>query len=233
MAKEDLAFLIIYALLFLATVIILFLHGLDRLAWLGWGYLAVFCGLKIASNALQLTNTGTAAAVLICSMALVFLTLAVAFILRAALSYACTPSERPPRHKTFDLELATGPQRLPNPGRAGSHAGAGAMVLVLSTVLVCAVALLGYDDLRRPEGHPLRPQRRERLGRRLVLADAVAGVFLAVRIGGGLHWFFGRGPEANPVTGRLALRLALGTLPEVLAVLALVVGGVVTWNIAG
>lgn len=84
MAGLDLALLIIYALLFLATTVIFILYGFQRLAWVGWGYLAVFCGLKIASNALQMIHTGTAAAVLICSIALVFLTLAVAFVLRTA-----------------------------------------------------------------------------------------------------------------------------------------------------
>lgn len=92
MATLDLAFLIIYALLLLATIVISLLHGIHRLAWLGWGYLAVFCGLKVASNALQLdaprtggiTATTTAVAVLICTIALVPLTLAVAFVLRTA-----------------------------------------------------------------------------------------------------------------------------------------------------
>ncbi|ROW02466.1 hypothetical protein VMCG_06149 [Cytospora schulzeri] len=212
MACQDLEFLIIYSLLFLATTIILLLHGFHRLAWVGWGYLAIFCGLKIASNALQMTHTGTAVAVLICSIALVFLTLAVAFVLRAA---------------------------------GESHAGAGAMVLMLSIILICAVAVLGYYDLLRrwpavdgdsdPQHLPPRTRadyRRERLGKRLILAAAVAGLCLAVRVGAGLHWFFGRGPEANPVTGRLAWRLGLSTLPELLAAVALVVGGVVTWDIA-
>lgn len=119
------------------------------------------------------------------------------------------------------------------PHRGESHAGAGAMVLMLSIIFICAVAVLGYLDLRRPKGGggpPLR--RRERMGMRLMLAAAVAGLCLAVRVGGGLHWFFGSGPEANPVTGSLALRLALSTLPELLAVVALVAGGVVTWDIA-
>lgn len=146
-------------------------------------------------------------------------------------------------------ELATRPPHLSDPARphrGESHAGAGAMVLMLSIILICAVAVLGYKDLRRPGcgGHhhhhhqqqqgPLKPgpSRRGRLGRRLILAAAAAGFCLAVRVAAGMYWFFGRGPEANPVTGTLARRLAMGTLPELLAVLALVVGGAVAWDIA-
>lgn len=145
-------------------------------------------------------------------------------------------------------ELATRPAGVTpptppaRPPRGESHAGAGAMVLMLSIVLICAVAVIGYKDVGRyhylshSHSHPGqdrdRDRRRRRLGCRLVLAVGAAGFLLAFRVGGGLHWFFGRGPEANPVTGTLALRLALSTLPETLAALALVVGGVVTWDMA-
>lgn len=100
-------------------------------------------------------------------------------------------------------------------------AGAGATMLLLSVVAVVISAVLTLRSGDKRSG-----------GRQLVKAVLVACPLLIVRMTGSVSFFFGQRLDMSPATGALGFRVGLYLVPEVLAVLALIVGGLLTRNIA-
>lgn len=75
------AVLAIYLVLFFPAMCTAWKHGGRGLAWIGWGYLVVFCLLRITGSALQIADGGSSTAAIISSVGLSPLTIAAAGIL--------------------------------------------------------------------------------------------------------------------------------------------------------
>lgn len=78
------AVLAIYVVLLLPILYIARKHGRQAMAWLSWGYLVVFCTLKIVGSALQMSDPNSFSAALISSIGLSPLTIAAGGILHEA-----------------------------------------------------------------------------------------------------------------------------------------------------
>ena len=76
-----LAVLIIFATLAIPTIFVAWRHGFRGLAILGWGYLFVFCSLKIIGSAMQLSDPKGVGASIVNNIGLSPLLLAVAGVL--------------------------------------------------------------------------------------------------------------------------------------------------------
>jgi hypothetical protein len=75
------ALVAIYAVLSLPVLYIAFRHGLRGGALVGWGYLFIFCTLKMVGNGIQLGNPESSGAAIVSSVGLSPLLLAAAGIL--------------------------------------------------------------------------------------------------------------------------------------------------------
>lgn len=80
----NIATLLIFVTLSVPTVYIAFRHGFRGLAILGWGYLLVFCSLKMVGSGMQLGDNPGSGAVIVTSVGLSPLLLAVAGVLHEA-----------------------------------------------------------------------------------------------------------------------------------------------------
>ncbi len=78
------ALLIIYLILSPPVLYITIRHGFRGFAILGWGYLFLFCTLKIVGNALQLKDSSSSGAAIVSSVGLSPLLLATVGILHEA-----------------------------------------------------------------------------------------------------------------------------------------------------
>lgn len=76
--------LAIYLVQLLPAAYVAFKHGLQGLAWIGWGYFILFCTLRIVGSALQLSDPQSTGAAIISSIGLSPLTIATGGILHEA-----------------------------------------------------------------------------------------------------------------------------------------------------
>lgn len=104
-------------------------------------------------------------------------------------------------------------------------AGVGALLLLAALALVFLGAV--YTLLCHK---PVSQQ--QCLARRIVGAVAVAAPVLAVRVVGAAVADWGRRVDLNPVTGGLGFKVGLDLVPEVLAAVVLLVGGLAARNVA-
>lgn len=88
MASPDEAFaaavLAIYLVLLVPATYNTWKHGVQGLAWVGWGYFVLFCSLRIIGSAMQISNPTSAGAAIISSIGLSPLTIATGGILHEA-----------------------------------------------------------------------------------------------------------------------------------------------------
>lgn len=78
------AVLAIYLALLPPTAYVAWKHGTRGQAWLGWGYLVVFCTLKIVGSAMQIAEPTSTGAGIISSIGLSPLTIATGGVLHEA-----------------------------------------------------------------------------------------------------------------------------------------------------
>lgn len=88
MTSADVAYsaavLVVYLVLFIPASYTTFKHGVQGMAWLGWGYLMIFCSLRIIGSALQISNPESTGAAIISNVGLSPLTIAISGVLHEA-----------------------------------------------------------------------------------------------------------------------------------------------------
>lgn len=143
-----------------------------------------------------------------------------------------------------ESEQAAGPAKL---DKDWHLAGAGALILLLAVLVILAVAVYSYRARSRSVSTSTSSggknnihsssiiQDRRKHGRHLVVAVGAACPLLLVRLVGSVVYFFGERADMSPAaaaSGGLGVRVGLYTVPEVLAALLLVVGGLATRRVA-
>lgn len=78
------AILAIYAILSLPVLYVAFRHGFSGLAILGWGYLFIFCTLKMVGSGMQLHDSQSLGASIVSNVGLSPILLAAAGVLHEA-----------------------------------------------------------------------------------------------------------------------------------------------------
>lgn len=104
-------------------------------------------------------------------------------------------------------------------------AAGGAVILLLMIVVLFGAAVFTYLSEKKPQ----QPQ--QHLAQRLVVAVVVACPLLLIRVAGSTAYFLGKNANMNPISGTWGVRIGLYLVPEVLAALALLVGGLVARNV--
>jgi hypothetical protein len=102
----------------------------------------------------------------------------------------------------------------------------GSLLLFLATMLLIAYTFNTYRSLKA-----LPSSRLNHNAIRLLYFVMLALPFTAIRATYGIVYSFDHSPTVNPVTGAFAVKLVLIFLVQLLAVLALVIGGIMTRNI--
>lgn len=82
--KYSLAVLIIFITLSVPTLFVTFKHGVRGWAILGWGYLFIFCSLKIIGSGMALGDPESSGATIVSSVGLSLLLLALSGVLHEA-----------------------------------------------------------------------------------------------------------------------------------------------------
>lgn len=102
-------------------------------------------------------------------------------------------------------------------------AGGGAVLLALVIVILFAAAVFTY--LPAPSSASSSSSSK---GRTLVLAAAMACPFLFVRVVGSAVYFLCKNEDMNPISGSWGVRIGVYLVPEMVAGVMLLVGGLVT-----
>ncbi|CAN8104782.1 unnamed protein product [Discula destructiva] len=243
------AVLAIYLVLLIPAIYTTIKHGFKAMAWLGWVYFLLFCSLRIIGSALQIADPTSTGAAIISSVGLSPLTIAVGGVLHEARYYLLSLQHNAEKHKLdrsfilmFHLAvgvaialLAAGASNLQKPStradpeklaKAWRMAGVGALILFAALALVFLGAVYTFLCHRTPVAT------QQQLAQRLVLAVGVASPLLAVRVVGSAAYYFGKNADMNPVTGVWGIRIGLYLVPEVLAACVLLVGGLLSRNVA-
>ncbi|KAH6867192.1 hypothetical protein B0T10DRAFT_451939 [Thelonectria olida] len=237
----------IFATLSLPTLYVIFRHGFQRQAILGWGYLFIFCTLKMVGSGMQLGDSRSSSAAIVTSVGLSPLVLAAAGVLHEARFYYAGPEKRRLDSKKetiiiiifhmlimFGIALiAVGMSRLTRSkiqdsvNHAWTLARIGATVLFLGWVAVTVVATL--SGLKAYLHIKEQPQRND--GTRLLIAVIIALPFVGIRVIAAFVYLITGNESLSAVTGALGVRVGLYLIEEIIATLVLVGAGIVTRNI--
>ncbi|GFF49216.1 hypothetical protein IFM61606_04852 [Aspergillus udagawae] len=223
----------IYAVLAMAALYLLIRHG--RYGLLGWLFLLIFCILRIIGGLVAARDTGTAANI-ISSVGLSPLLLATAGILHEARHYRIQPLDTKMEWVSvlaYHMLVVAGValtaagsaklQEHEQPlDKAEKIAKAGISILVVAWGFLVGWAGFSFTA---PRG---RNSSLTRAGTVLLTAVAFSLVFIGIRVFYSLAALCTQRPSLNPVTGSLAIRVVLGFLPEVIAVLGYIFAGIRT-----
>ncbi|CAI7587268.1 unnamed protein product [Penicillium bialowiezense] len=228
--------LAIYIILAIPTLYLLVKHG--RQGILGWLFLFIFCSLRIIGSALGLKDSSPTAS-LISSVGLSPLLLATSGILHEARIYRVAGLDTK-LEWAFALVYhivvvggvaltAAGSAKLQSHeepiDKAEKIVKAGIAILT-----VCWVALVAVTGLTFAV--PARKSVVGRAGTTLLWTIAFALVFIGIRVFYSLVYLCTQDQALNPTTGSLAVRVILGFLSELIAVLAFVGSGFMTKDVS-
>ncbi|KAJ5818630.1 hypothetical protein N7474_004221 [Penicillium riverlandense] len=224
----ELAELVFYAIASLPATYCLIKHG--RPGLLGWLNVLIFCGLRIASNAMayhDMTTTGNPnkAASIISGIGLSPLLLAALNLLNE--TNTSIRDNLPAIVKSYGSILA---HWVIIAGVALAAASSNGKLILLRIGLIVFgtgwmfVAILTYISFRAP----VSSQRADG-EKKLLIAIMAALPLIGVRILYGIAIAF---VDGNMLGGSLPVRVILGTLPEFLVMIAYVGVGLVTRNVA-
>lgn len=121
------------------------------------------------------------------------------------------------------------PEDLADPAKLNRDwhmAGAGALVLVAAIVLLFAGAVFTFLGKKPAPG-----AQQQRLAQKLAVAVGLACPLLFVRIVGSAAFYFTKNAGMSPVSGTWGFRVGLYLVPEVLAAVTLLAGGLVARNV--
>ncbi|KAL3298819.1 integral membrane protein [Colletotrichum asianum] len=246
--KYSLAVLIIFITLSIPTLFVTFKHGVRGWAILGWGYLFIFCSLKIIGSGMALGDPESSGATIVSSVGLSPLLLALSGVLHEARFYYTTsPSKRSANHKRdliFVLMfhmftmlgvvlIAIGMSRLMNHAspddvsKGWTLAKVGAVVLFLSWVALAAgAAFTVFQGYMRSDG---RPQKKAAV--MLLTAVLFALPFVGVRVIATLAYVASENSSLSAATGSVMVKVWLYLFEELAATLILVINGVLARNV--
>ncbi|CAG8153467.1 unnamed protein product [Penicillium salamii] len=226
--------LAIYIALAIPILYLLAKHG--RQGLLGWLFLFIFSSLRIVGSALGLKSSSPTASI-ISSVGLSPLLLATSGILHEARFYRVAGLDQ-----KLEWALALFYHIFVVGGVALTAAGSAklqsheepvekAEKLVkagIGILTVCWVALVAGTVASFIA--PVRKSALGRAGTMLLSTVSFALVFIGIRVFYSLVYLCTQNPSLNPTTGSLAVRVILGFLSELIAVLAFLVVGLMTRN---
>lgn len=232
MTKLSTVELAIYAVLVLPAAFILSKHSKPGL--LGWFYLVAFFTLRIVGGAMALS--GSSSASIVANIGLSPLILAAAGILHEARIY---------RHRNLNTKVewikillfhlqVTGGVALLAAGASGlqsSNPSSSDQALVKVGIAILTVAwavLFGWAMLSLRSSGGVQGTHAQRLGTMLLYAVLFSCIFIGIRTLYSLVAMTSNKPNLNPSTGSLAIRVVLGFLPELVAVLGFIAVGFYT-----
>ncbi|KAJ3963179.1 hypothetical protein N0V92_000003 [Colletotrichum tropicale] len=240
--KYSLAVLVIFITLSIPTLFVTFKHGVRGWAILGWGYLFIFCSLKIIGSGMALGDPESSGATIVSSVGLSPLLLALSGVLHEARFYYTSPSKRSANHKQdliFVLMfhmftmlgvvlIAIGMSRLmkhaspDDVSKGWTLAKVGAVILFLSWVALAAgAAFTVFQGYMRSDG---RPQKKAAV--MLLTAVLFALPFVGVRVIATLAYAASENSSLSAATGSVMVKVWLYLFEELAATLILVINGV-------
>lgn len=110
-------------------------------------------------------------------------------------------------------------------------AGGGCIILLLMIVAAGVVAFWTFFSSSSSASSQRRGRNVTAAAQKLILAVAVAAPVLCIRVIGSAAFYFGKNLDMNPVSGTMGFRVGLYLIPEVIAALVLLVGGIVSRNV--
>ncbi|KAH8886478.1 hypothetical protein GQ53DRAFT_750721 [Thozetella sp. PMI_491] len=257
-AQESLAkaCLAIYALLTPPVLYVAFRHGFRGAAILGWGYLFLFCSLKLVGNGMQLSDPASTGAVIVSSVGLSPLLLATAGVLHEARHYRYSLARNPEKAKRdtiFTLLfhmlamggvalMAIGASKLINlqsqpagPTTAedlanARHLASGGIALLLVAWLALAAATM--VSILYSDGVVVSGEKAVSDGMGLVLGVVGTLPFLGIRVLASFVYYVGNVSDLSPVGGNVGLVAGLEIAQEMIVTVILVAAGIMTQNIA-
>ncbi|CAG8128627.1 unnamed protein product [Penicillium olsonii] len=224
--------LAIYIALAIPTLYLLVQHG--RPGFLGWLFLFVFCSLRIIGSALGLKSSSPTAGI-ISSVGLSPLLLATSGILHEARIYRVAGLNQKLEwaFALFYHIFVVGGVALTAAGSAKlqSHEEPAekAEKIVkagIAILTVCWVALVAATAITLIA--PTKKSATRRAGTILLWTIAFALVFVGIRVFYSLVYLCTQQASLNPTTGSLAVRVILGFMSELIAVLAFIGAGIMT-----
>ncbi|EQB53215.1 hypothetical protein CGLO_07095 [Colletotrichum gloeosporioides Cg-14] len=245
--KYSLAVLIIFITLSIPTLFVTFKHGVRGWAILGWGYLFIFCSLKIIGSGMALGDPQSSGATIVSSVGLSPLLLALSGVLHEARFYHTSLSKRSANHKRdliFVLMfhmftmlgvvlIAIGMSRLmkhaspDNVSKGWTLAKVGAVILFLSWVALAAgAAFTAFQGYIRSAG---RPQKKAAVV--LLAAVLFALPFVGVRVIATLAYVVSENSSLSAATGSVMVKVWLYLFEELAATLILVINGALARNV--
>ncbi|KAI9924789.1 hypothetical protein MW887_006645 [Aspergillus wentii] len=231
-----LAQLIIYIILIQPITYITYRHGLHGL--LGWGYLSIFCTLRIVGGGLGFNRDSTVAYI-INSVGISPLLLAVDGVLHEAKTY-----RNPHLHKAFHWAFVIimhmtvmGAVVVAAKGAAGLAGNnptstdtnllqAGIAILETCWAILVIWALFALLPAQRAKNAPGYKE-----GSTLLYGSLIALVFIGIRVLYALIADCTQDAKLNPMSGELAIRVVLGLISELVTVLVFIYVGVRTLDV--
>ncbi|KAJ6049465.1 uncharacterized protein N7446_007204 [Penicillium canescens] len=224
--------LAIYIALAFPTVYLIIKHG--RQGLLGWLFLLIFCTLRIIGGALAI-NSSSPTANIISSVGLSPLLLATSGILHEARIYriACLDQKIEWALSLFYHIFVVGGVALTAAGsaklqkhqqpieKAENIVKAGIVILAICWAALVPGTVFSFIT-------PARKRAGGRAGTVLLATIAFALVFIGIRVLYSLVYLCTQKQYLSPTTGSLAIRVILGFLAELIAVVSLAVGGFMT-----
>ncbi|KAF9878127.1 integral membrane protein [Colletotrichum karsti] len=247
--KYSLAVLIIFITISIPTAFVTYKHGTRGWALLGWGYLLVFCSLKIIGSGLALSDTPSSGASIVSSIGLSPLLLALSGVLHEAKFYHADPEKRNANRRTdllFVLKyhtftmlgvvlVAVGMSRImgnasqETVSKGWTIAIVGAVILFLSWVILLAAA--GFSVFLGGLSSDGR-SKQQRAATMLLVAVLAALPFVGVRVIATLAYLATKNSSIGAATGSVVAKVWLYLFEELAATLILVINGILTMNIS-
>ncbi|BCS25448.1 uncharacterized protein APUU_50159A [Aspergillus puulaauensis] len=235
MSGLDAAQLAIFAVLSLPVLYLIYSHG--RRGFLGWGFLLVFCILRLTGAGMAIGNSGPAAQI-ISSIGLSPMLLSLDGILHEARTYRYATLNKGieyPFMAVFHILIVAG-VALVGSGAGGltsetpeakdlTHVKVGMALLEIGWGILVLWTLWTLKE----RSHPVETARE---GSALLYGVLVALLVEEIQLVYSLVAQCTQRADLNPTTGNLAVRVVLGFLPGVAATVVLVVVGVWTRSVS-
>lgn len=107
-------------------------------------------------------------------------------------------------------------------------AGGGCIILLL---MITAAGVVAFWTFFSSTSSSQRGRNVTAAAQKLALAVAVAAPVLCIRVIGSAAFYFGKKLDMNPVSGTMGFRVGLYLIPEVIAAIVLLVGGIMSRNV--
>jgi len=235
--------LVIYSIFFLAGVFVLIRHG--RRGLMAWFFFLVFCILRLVASGIRVHENSTTGAI-INSVGLAGLLLTTLGVIHEAHSYEFNHNVKVGWLIDLQLHLlvvagvvmgAIGSANLYTATTQKSRntyqhlQEAGSIILLVALIAITLYALKTRFTIGRQTSGTSKHQKHSKITP-LVDAAILALPFLYVRVFYGIVYAFTHSRKLNPITGSFVIQVVLITVVQTIAALILLVGGLLTLNVA-